>query len=125
MKKILFLFILIAFSSCASRTPNTHTAEKIIHKYFKKYAKKYPESEFGKAAVEKIEVGTIQESQRRVAQAQANLSLSSGEQISILMGFIYKAPLGWRAQSWEKLTLKSPTSASDSSKKAADSSIPK
>ena len=116
MKKIFLILLIFTFTSCASRTPNTHTAEKIIKSYFKKYAKKYPDSEFGKTPVEKVEIHGIQENQKNVAQAQADLSLSGGEQISILMGFIYKVPRGWRAQGWEKINPKPPSSVSSSSK---------
>ncbi|MBF0491980.1 MAG: hypothetical protein HQM15_04290 [Deltaproteobacteria bacterium] len=116
MKKTILLLILIAFASCAGRTPNNHTAEKIIKHYFKKYAKKYPNSEFGRTAVEKIEISSVQENQKNVAHAQAKLILSNGEQVPILMGFLYKAPLGWRAQGWEKLSPKLQTAANSSAK---------
>lgn len=74
--------------------------------YFKKYAKKYPESAIGQAPVEEIRILHMEEIHKYNVAAYALLDLRSGTALQTRFTFL-KKPFGWRAVSWENLGLAS------------------
>lgn len=64
------------------------------------YAKKYPESEFGKHPISKVEVQEIAQIKKGYAEAQAFFTV---EEMGIYEGSftLRREPLGWEVKSWE------------------------
>ncbi len=104
MKKHLTLFMLLPLFliSCAGRLPSPQKAEHLLKKHFKSYAKKYPDSVFGQHRVEKVTIEGAEEIQKNLAQTATLVQLEDGSKIPVQAVFLYKAPLGWRLQGWER-----------------------
>lgn len=94
------LFILAA---CGGRLPSPKTSERVITKHFKKYGKKYKESDFGRYKVEKVEIDQIEEIQKNMASVEAFTYLSEGSSVYRVRVTLQRKALGWRYQSWENL----------------------
>jgi hypothetical protein len=111
MKNIKFLFPLLLFlAACGGRVPSPGTAQSIIKNHFNDYGKKYPTSVFGNRKVQKVEILSMEELQRKLATAVAQVGLDNGTQVKIQMNFLDKPPLGWRAQGWEMVDATEPAS---------------
>ncbi|MBI2083377.1 MAG: hypothetical protein HYT76_07375 [Deltaproteobacteria bacterium] len=94
------LFILTA---CGGRLPSPHTAERVVTKHFKKYGKKYKETDFGRYKVEKVEIDHIEEIQKNLASVEAFTYLAEGSSVYRVRVTLQRKALGWRYQSWENL----------------------
>ncbi len=103
MKKPMLLLICLAFlaAGCADRTPSPPKTANIAKGYFKRYGKKYKESEFGQSKVSQVEVKEVRELQKNVATAFLLVKLENGSEIPAIMTLIRKLPGGWRTTSWE------------------------
>lgn len=115
MKKRILLGLTILFLSagCAQRAPSPQTAHTKLTKYFQKYGKKYKNSEFGRHPVGKIEIASVREIQKKLAEADAYVALLNGPTYGVRAIFERKA-LGWKIVSWENLG--TPTSAAGAKK---------
>ncbi len=103
VKRILLLSLSLLFlTSCGGRLPSAQTAHTIITKHFQKYGKKYKQSDFGKYAIEKVEIVSLKELQKDLAEAEALVSLKDGPTCPVRVT-IEKKSLRWRYQAWEML----------------------
>ena len=98
---IIILTLLLA--ACGGRLPKPSTSEKLIHKYFKKYAKKYRSTEYGMAGVTKVEVESQTEIRKHFAAVEAFITLGDGDLKKIAVS-LEKKPFGWHFVSWEDET---------------------
>src|SRR4030095_17162669 len=115
MKKCFLLFLVSLFlASCGGRIPSPETAQDIIKDHLNDYGKKYPDSIFGNRKVQKVDIVSIEELQRKLATAIAMVGLDNGTAVKIQMNFLHKAPLGWRSQGWENLGAENPSVPSSS-----------
>lgn len=95
--------LLTAAVACGGRVPSPETARDIIKDHFNDYGKKYPDSVFGNRKVQKVDILSVEELQRKLATAVAMVGLDNGSSVKIQMNFLHKVPLGWRSQGWENL----------------------
>src|SRR5215510_5207542 len=104
MRKLLPLFLALSLclAACGGRTPSQARTAQIAQKYFKKYGKKYKETQYGTNPVTSVEVKDVQELQKDIATSFLLLKMSDGSQIPVIMTLIRKFPLGWRTTSWEQ-----------------------
>lgn len=103
MKKLLALFVAsLLLVSCGGRVPSPQTSHNVLQKHFKKYGKKYKESDFGRQAVERVEIEEIRELQRNMAEVAANVHLAGGFAYRVRVT-LQKKTFGWRALAWENL----------------------
>ncbi len=109
MKKNIFLIVLTALSltlsSCGSRLPSPKSAQSITRGFFKSYGHKYKTSLFGNQKVSRIEINTIQEQSRNLAEVDAFLGFNTGESTRVLMTLKKRPPFGWTVLSWEMLPI--------------------
>ncbi len=98
----LLIIMLMVFAACG-RVPKPSTSQKIIHKYFKKYAKKYPATEYGQSKVAKVEIDSQQEIRKHFVAVKAFIVLEDGNLKKIHVTEEKKS-LGWRFVSWEDAT---------------------
>lgn len=111
LKKILILLVIFAFSIpslpvMAARTPSVKGAHGTVQSYFKRYGNKYKDSIFGTSKVERVEIGSIEEQSKNLAQVEAMVSMSSGQKTHMLVTFKKTPPLGWKVKSWEMLEVR-------------------
>lgn len=99
----LMILMIFLFAACGGRLPKPSTSEKIIHRYFKKYAKKYHTTEYGMAGVTKVEVESQTEIRKNFAAIEAFITLGDGNLKKIAVS-VEKGPFGWRFVSWEDET---------------------
>lgn len=105
MRSIFFLAALIMVSpaiGCGGRLPSPQTAHKLTTKFFQKYGKKHRQSDFGRQAIERVEIVGVHEIQKDLAEAEAYLRLTGGMAYRVRVT-LQKKPLGWRAVVWENL----------------------
>ena len=108
MKKIirltLALLILVSFgvTAACARQPTPKRTANIMEGFFKKYGKEYPESIFGQAQLQGIQILHIDEVHKDLVAVYAILELQDGMAIQTRFS-IQKKPLGWRALSWENM----------------------
>jgi hypothetical protein len=103
MKKPFLLLIVVAFlTACSGRVPTPQVAHAKLTKHFHKYGKKYKDSEFGRHAVGRIEIVSVHEIQKKLAEAEAYVALLDGPTYRIRAIFERK-PFGWKIISWEDL----------------------
>lgn len=103
MKKILTSVLLLAFLvSCGGRVPSPQTAHDKTQKHFRKYGKRYKDSDFGQHKIERVEIESIQEIQKNLAQAEAYAYLADGVVYKVRL-ILRKKTFGWRVVSWETL----------------------
>lgn len=104
MKKILCLsLLLVLLSACGARTPSKVKTSHLAEKYFHKYAKKYPTTEFASDKIISAETQEVRELQKNLATSLTMIKLQNGSEISVLLTLLRKAPAGWRITSWEKV----------------------
>ena len=92
--------VFLLLTGCASRLPSPATSQKVIAKYFKKYGKKYRETDFGQFKVQTVELASTEELQKNWASAEAFVYLTNGPVYRVRFTLQKKA-FGWRYQSWE------------------------
>ena len=99
------LFLCLGFFvsvGCAGRVPSAATSQKVIKRHFKKYGKKYKETDFGQHPVKAVETGEISELQRKLAAVDAFVYLEEGSVYQVRVLLVKKA-FGWKIESWENL----------------------
>ena len=87
---------------CAGRQPTHAKAEKVLHKYFTKYGKKYPTTVYGQYPVSEVSVLEVMELHRHYVHVLADVKLANGGQERIRAALEKKAPVGWRFVAWEQ-----------------------
>jgi type IV secretory pathway component VirB8 len=92
----------LCFTACA-RMPSTAKSAKVIKKYFNKYGKKYPDTEYGKNRVQEVEITDRQEIHKHFVAVESFVTLKDGT-IRRIYATLEKGPLGWRFVSWENIT---------------------
>lgn len=103
MRKIAAVFLLALFlASCGGRTPSPQTAHAKIQKHFKKYGKRYKNSDFGQHPVDRVEIVDVREIQKNYAEVDAYAYLSGGQGYKVRIT-LRKKPLGWKSVAWENL----------------------
>ena len=101
-KLILGLALLtLTLPACGGRVPSQANAANIAKGYFNKYGKKYPGSAFATSSVNTVEVKSVKEIQKDVANGLLLVKLADGTEVPVIMTYIRKIPLGWRTTSWE------------------------
>ena len=107
MKKTSYLlpFVVLAFLGvgCGARLPAVQTSQKIVAKHFKKYGKKYKETDFGRYKVEKVEISGSEEIEKNLASVEGYVYLSAGGPVYRVRFTLRKKTLGWRYIQWENL----------------------
>lgn len=103
MKKLLsFLLVALFLISCGGRVPSPQTAHKKTYKHFEKYGKKNKESDFGVHKIEKVEIASVREIQKKMAEVEAYAYLADGIVYKVRV-ILRKKTFGWRVISWETL----------------------
>ena len=106
---VVALSLLVA--SCA-RMPSEKRTATIIHKYFDKYGKKFPETPFGKSKVGQVDILGRQEIHKHLVAVESFVTLKDST-VERINATIKRTPLGWRFVSWENATnLSSPSASS-------------
>ncbi len=88
-------------TSWAARTPSIKGAHNIARGFFNSYGKKYKDSLFGKGKVNKVEINSIQEQAKNLAEVDAFVSLDNAQSVHVLITMKKTPPFGWSVQSWE------------------------
>lgn len=101
-KAVLMLTAAFLLVSCGARLPSPQTAHRVVEKHFKKYGKKYKESDFGRHRLEKVEISSIQETQKGMSSVEAFTFLEGGSVYQVRVT-LQKKPFGWRPLAWETL----------------------
>lgn len=104
MKKIfkascLLLIASLMLAGCA-RMPTAKRSAHLIKHHFKKYAKKYPATSYGKAGVKEVEITGQQEIHKHYVAVESFVTLGDGS-VQRVDATLEKGPLGWRFVSWE------------------------
>ncbi|HQG13476.1 MAG: hypothetical protein BWY40_01066 [bacterium ADurb.Bin270] len=86
-------------ASCA-RQPSSARSEKIIKSHFKKYGKKFKQSDYNSNPVEKVEVISQQEIHKKLVAIEAFITLKDGT-VKLIHATVERGPVGWRFVSWE------------------------
>lgn len=105
MKRALALLITLTFivgSAACARKPEIKVAERKIHKFFLKYGKEFPETEYGKHPVSDVDVSSEEEIHKNLIAAEAYLNLSGGDMQKISVT-LERRFIRWKIVSWEKL----------------------
>lgn len=104
LKSVLLFALAAAFlcSSCA-RVPDPKRSAALIKKHFKKYAKKYPTTIFGKNGVKEVEITSEKEIHKNLISVEAFITLSDN-QVQRINATIERGPMGWKFISWENAT---------------------
>lgn len=99
----LAITLMMILAACGGRVPKPATSQKIIHHFFKKYAKKYPTTIYGQNGVKKVEVESTTEIRKKFAAVEAYVVLGDGN-LRKINASVEKGPFGWRFVSWEDAT---------------------
>jgi hypothetical protein len=105
MKRALALLITLTFiagSAACARKPEVKVAERKIHKFFLKYGKEYPETEYGKNPVSDVDISTQEEIHKNLIASEAYLSLTGGDMQKVSVT-LERRFIRWKVISWEKL----------------------
>lgn len=103
MKKLLSLLLVLGFLvSCAGRTPSPQTAHHKVQKHFQKYGKRYKDSDFGTHKLERVEISSIDEIQKKLVEVEAYAYLADGVVYKV-RAILRKKTFGWKVISWETL----------------------
>ena len=106
MKKTLAALILSLFllssASCGGRVPSAQSAHRKVQKHFQKYGKDNKDSDFGVHKVQKVEIASVQELQKNMAEVGAYVYLADGVVYQVRV-ILRKKTFGWRVISWETL----------------------
>ena len=86
--------------------PSAQRSQHLIEKHFKKYGRKYKDSDFGKYPVQKVEISSISELQHHLAEVEAFTILSGEGGAYKIRATLEKKTLGWKLLSWESLANK-------------------
>lgn len=100
---ILILFFALLPLACGGRVPSDVKTAKLTRSYFKKYGKKYKNTEFYKNPVKAVEIKKTQELQKNVATSFVLVSFAQGQEVPVILTLLKKVPLGWRITGWEWL----------------------
>ena len=92
--------IIPAMGSSCARQPSSARSEKIIKSHFKKYGKKFKQSDYGSNPVDKVEVRSQQEIHKKLVAIEAFITLKDGT-VKLIHATVEKGPIGWRFVSWE------------------------
>lgn len=105
MKKrtVALMAVCIWLCACGGRLPTQSKTHAIIHKHFRQYGKKYPDSVFGGKKVLDVEVLKIEEIHKHLIAVQTFITIEGPEVFKVRM-LIEKGPLGWRYLAWENLS---------------------
>lgn len=99
---LLVAVLALSMASCA-RQPSNKRSAKLIQHHFKKYAKKYPETVYGKYHVKEVEVTGQQEIHKYLIAVEAFITLGDGS-VQRVRATLERGPVGWRFISWENAT---------------------
>lgn len=88
--------------ACGGRAPSPQTAHGKVEKHFRKYGKKYKDSDFGKHKLDRIEISSIREIQKNMAEVEAFAYLADGVVYKV-RAICRKRTFGWKVISWETL----------------------
>jgi hypothetical protein len=105
MKRALALLITLTFivgSAACARKPEVKVAERKIHKFFLKYGKEFPETEYGKNPVSDVDISTQEEIHKDLIATEAYLSLTGGDMQKVSVT-LERRFIRWKVISWEKL----------------------
>jgi hypothetical protein len=91
--------VALACAACA-RQPSDKRAESVIRKHFKKYAKKYPNTVYGRSGVKDVDVTGQQEIHKHLVAVESFVTLGDGT-VQRIYATLEKGPMGWRFLSWE------------------------
>lgn len=86
--------------------PSAQRSQHLIEKHFKKYGRKYKDSDFGKYPVQKVEISSINELQHHLAEVEAFTILSGEGGAYKIRATLEKKTFGWKLLSWESLASK-------------------
>jgi len=107
MKKTHIIFIIalvFTLTACGGRLPKPSRSQHLIEHYFKKYAKKYPDTVYGQGRIAKVEVEKQTEIRKHFATVEAYVSLKDGGLKKVNATVEKRPPIGWRFVSWEDAT---------------------
>jgi hypothetical protein len=103
MKRIGVLLLVLSFLvSCGGRVPSPQTAHGKVQKHFQKYGKKHKESDFGRSRLDRVEIGSVKEIQKKLAEVEAYAYLADGTVYRVRVT-LRKKTFGWKVISWETL----------------------
>jgi hypothetical protein len=102
LKICALLLALLALSTSCAREPSTKRSTKILRHHFKKYAKKYPDTEYGRHGVTEVEVTGQNEIHKHLVAVESFITLGDGS-VQRIYATVEKGPMGWRFVSWEKV----------------------
>ncbi len=104
MKRALSLLIVLAFvcgTAACARKPSPKSAEHKIKRFFVKYGKEYPSTDYGEHPVKEAEVGDMEEIHKNLVSVPAFITLGNGDLQKILVTFERRGY--WKIVSWERL----------------------
>jgi hypothetical protein len=96
----ILLFVTVPLA-CGGRVPSDVKTAKLTRSYFKKYGKKYKDTEFYKNPVKAVEIKKTQELQKNVATSFVLVSFAHGQEVPVILTLLRKIPSGWRITGWE------------------------
>ena len=103
MKKLFSIVLMLGILvSCGGRVPSPKTAHDKTQKHFKKYGKNYKDSDFGQHKLERVEISSVDEIQKNLAEAEAYAYLNDGAVYKVRV-ILRKKTFGWKVISWETL----------------------
>lgn len=105
MRSIKVLALLVALTgfltACGGRVPSAQTAQEAAISYFKKYGRKYPQTQFGSRNLQNVTINAIQELSNKVALVDTAITFRDGHAARALVKMEKHFPGGWRVVSWE------------------------
>lgn len=104
VKSLLCLVLILSLMvGCAGRTPSPKTAQSTAKSFFKSYAHKFPDSNFGHKNVQNVTISQVEEVSHNFALVDSVVDFADGHQGRSLLRMQNKFPRGWRVVSWEML----------------------
>lgn len=103
LKLITILLIALSFVTSCARMPSAKRSQSVIKHYFKKYAKKYPDSIYGKSPIKDIEITKQSEIHKHLVSAESFVTFTDGT-VERIYTTLEMGPVGWRFISWENAT---------------------
>ena len=97
---LLLLFVTPVLN--CSRVPSATSAHHLVKKHFDRYGKKYTLTDFGKFAVDKVEIIEIRELQKGIAEIMAFVILDENGGVYKVRATVIKKVI-WKIESWENL----------------------
>jgi hypothetical protein len=103
MKRLLSILLTLGIlAACSGRVPSPQTAHDKTQKHFQKYGKRYKDSDFGQHKLERVEISSVDEIQKGLAEAEAYAYLADGGVYKVRV-ILRKKTFGWKVISWETL----------------------